>query len=205
MEIPGFERWSGYQKARVIIGGVLVVLVLLCMGVGNTLGASGAETAAKGWVATDTYRVMNFVVLLGALIFILRKPLSQSLSSRIKSIREQLESLETQKAEAEKQLAQYNEKLSQLEKEAGKIVEDYIKQGNDARARILQEAESSAEKLKAQARRNIDHEFEQAKLKLQDEIFETSLAKAEEIIKSKISDEDQDKIVDEYLKKVVAG
>ncbi len=90
-------------------------------------------------------------------------------------------------------------------KRPGKIVEDYIKQGNDARARILQEAESSAEKLKAQARRNIEHEFEQAKLKLQDEIFETSLAKAEEIIKSKISDEDQDKIVDEYLKKVVSG
>ena len=203
MEIPGFERWSGDQRARVIIVGVWVVLVLLSMG--TALGASGAETGAKGWVATDTYRVMNFVVLLGALIFILRKPISQSLSSRIKSIREQLESLEAQKAEAEKQLAQYNEKLSQLEKEAGKIVEDYIKQGNDARARILQEAESSAEKLKAQARRNIDHEFEQAKLKLQDEIFETSLAKAEEIIKSKISDEDQDKIVDEYLKKVVAG
>jgi F-type H+-transporting ATPase subunit b len=202
MGIPGFERWSGYQRARVIISGVLVVLVLLCMGVGSTLGASGAETAAKGWVATDTYRVMNFVVLLGALIFVLRKPISQSLSSRIKGIREQLEA---QKAEAEKQLAQYNEKLSQLEKEAGKIVEDYIKQGNDARARILQEAESSAEKLKAQARRNIEHEFEQAKLKLQDEIFETSLAKAEEIIKSKISDEDQDKIVDEYLKKVVSG
>ncbi len=203
MEIPGFERWSGDQRARVIIVGVWVVLVLLSMG--TALGASGAETGAKGWVATDTYRVMNFVVLLGALIFILRKPISQSLSSRIKSIREQLESLEAQKTEAEKQLAQYNEKLSQLEKEAGKIVEDYIKQGNDARARILQEAESSAEKLKAQARRNIDHEFEQAKLKLQDEIFETSLAKAEEIIKSKISDEDQDKIVDEYLKKVVAG
>ena len=203
MEIPGFERWSGDQRARVIIVGVWVVLVLLSMG--TALGASGAETGAKGWVATDTYRVMNFVVLLGALIFILRKPISQSLSSRIKSIREQLESLEAQKTEAEKQLAQYNEKLSQLEKEAGKIVEDYIKQGNDARARILQEAESSAEKLKAQARRNIEHEFEQAKLKLQDEIFETSLAKAEEIIKSKISDEDQDKIVDEYLKKVVAG
>lgn len=203
MEIPGFERWSGYQRARVIIVGVLVVLLLLSMG--TTLGASGAETGAKGWGATDTYRVMNFVVLLVALIFILRKPISQSLSSRIRSIREQLESLAAQKAEAEKQLAQYNEKLSQLEKEAGKIVEDYIKQGNDARARILQEAESSAEKLKAQARRNIDHEFEQAKLKLQKEIFETSLAKAEEIIKSKISDEDQDKIVDEYLKKVVAG
>ena len=68
----------------------------------------------------------------------------------------------------------------------------------------MKEAESSAEKLKAQARRNIEHEFEQAKLKLQEEIFETSLEKAEEIIKNKFSEDDQDRIVDEYLKKVVA-
>ena len=43
-----------------------------------------------------------------------------------------------------------------------------------------------------------------AKLKLQAEIFESSLKKAEEIIKNKFSDDDQDRIVDEYLKKVVA-
>ncbi len=39
---------------------------------------------------------------------------------------------------------------------------------------------------------------------LQEEIFETSLEKAEEIIKNKFSEDDQDRIVDEYLKKVVA-
>ena len=137
MEIPGFERWSGHQRARVMIVGVLVVLLLLSMGVGNALAASDGETGVKRWIATDTYRVMNFVVLLVALIFILRKPISQALSSRIKNIREQLESLEAQKAEAEKQLAQYNEKLSQLESEAEKIVEGYIKQGNEAKAKIL--------------------------------------------------------------------
>jgi F-type H+-transporting ATPase subunit b len=144
-------------------------------------------------------------VLAIALVFILRKPLSQALGSRIKGIKEQLEDLETRKAEAEKKLAEYNDKLAQLEKEAENIIDDYIKQGNDAKTRILKEAESSAEKLKALARRNIEHEFEQAKLKLQEEIFEISLQQAEEIIKSKISAEDQDRIVDEYLKKVVAG
>jgi F-type H+-transporting ATPase subunit b len=148
---------------------------------------------------------MNFAVLVIALVFVLRKPLSQALSSRIKVIKDQLEDLEVQKTEAEKQLDEYNQKLAQLEKEAEKIVEDYIRQGHEARARILKEAEASAEKLQVQARRNIEHEFGQAKLELQKEIFEKSLAKAEEIIKSKITGEDQDRIVDEYLKKVVAG
>ena len=124
---------------------------------------------------------------------------------RIKSIKEQLDDLETQKADAEKQLAEYNEKLAQLEKEAEKIVDDYVRQGNEAKARILKEAETSVEKLKVQARRNIEYEFEQAKAELQKEIFEKSLVKAEEIIRGKFSGKDQDRMVDEYLKKVVAG
>ena len=181
-----------------------LVLLMGVFSISTALGASGGEGGSKPWEWEDTFRVMNFAVLAIALIFLLRKPLSQALSSRIKVIKEQLEDLERRKAEAEEKLAEYNEKLAQLEKEAENIVADYIKQGNEAKARILKEAESSAEKLKAQAKRNIEHEFEQAKLKLQEEIFESSLAKAENIIKTKISEDDQDRIVDEYLKKVVA-
>ena len=147
----------------------------------------------------------EFYGLAIALVFVLRKPLSQALGARITGIKDQLEDLEARKAEAEKQLAEYNEKLSRLEKESEKIVEDYIKQGQEAKARILKEAESAAEKLRNQARRNIEHEFKQAKFKLQVEIFETSLSKAEEILKGKISGDDQNRLVDEYLKKVEAG
>jgi F-type H+-transporting ATPase subunit b len=204
MRIPGFGRWPGHQSARVIIAGVVIVVLSLSMGIGSALASSGGETGAKGWVATDTYRVMNFVVLLVALIFVLRKPISQALSSRIKNIREQLEGLEAQKAEAEKQLAQYNEKLSQLESEAERIIGDYIKQGNAAKAKILKEAEATAEKLQVQARRNIEHEFGKAKQELQREVVEKSLLKAEEKLKKAITAQDQDKLVDEYLDKVVA-
>ena len=151
-----------------------------------------------------TYRVMNFVVLAGALVFILRKPISQALSSRIKDIQEQLDSLETRRAEAEKRLAQYNEQLSQLESEAAKIVDAYIKQGNEAKAKILKEAEQTAEKLRVQARRNIEHEFDKAKQKLQQEIVESSLQMAEESLKKEITNKDQDKLIDEYINKVVA-
>ena len=181
MGIPGFGRCRDHQRARVIFLGVLLVLLLLSMGVGNALGASGGEGGAKGWVSTDTWRVMNFVVLVVALICILRKPISQALSSRIKDIREQLESLEAQKIEAEKQLAQYNEKLSQLESEAEKIVEGYIKQGNEAKAKILKEAEATAEKLQVQARRNIEHEFKQAEIALKNEILYNALVLALEV------------------------
>ena len=200
ISVTGRSHPMKKNKARIIS----YVMLFLTFSISTALCASG-EGGTKGWVSTDTYRVMNFAALAIALVFILRKPLSQALSSRIKGIKEQLDDLEAQKAEAEKKLAEYNQQLAQLEKEAEKIVDDYVRQGNEAKARILKEAEASAEKLQVQARRNIEHEFAQAKLELQKEIFEKSLVKAEEIIRGRISDDDQDKIVDDYLKKVVAG
>ena len=202
MRISGTGRSHPMKKNKVLI--ISYVLLFVIFSISTALCASG-EGGTKGWVSTDTFRVMNFTVLAVALFFVLRKPLSQALGSRIKGIKEQLDDLEAQKAEAEKKLAEYNQQLAQLEKEAEKIVDDYVRQGNEAKARILKEAEASAEKLQVQARRNIEHEFAQAKLELQKEIFEKSLVKAEEIIRSKFSGEDQDRIVDDYLKKVVAG
>ena len=202
MKFSGYERQFGSINHRTVLIGVLVVF--LCLSLGTAMAASGGDSGSKGWVKTDWFRVMNFVVLAGALFFILRKPVSQALSSRINDIKEQLESLEAQRAEAEKRLAQYNEKLAQLESEAAKIVDGYIKQGNEAKAKILKEAEQTAEKLQAQARRNIEHEFDKAKQKLQQEVVESSLQKAEERLKKEITAQDQDKLVDEYINKVVA-
>jgi F-type H+-transporting ATPase subunit b len=209
MKIPGFGRHCRrVKKAPVVVIGILVVVLMFSAGL--VLAATGGEhgsgegSGAKRWVETDWFRVINFVVLAGLLFFVLRKPVAEALNSRIEGIRVQLADLEAQKEDAEKKLAAYNEKLSQLEKEAEKIVSHYIRQGNEARARIIQEAEAAAEKLQSKARRNIEHEFERARQQLQQEVLEQSLIKAEEIIKGKITAKDQDRLVDEYLAKVVS-
>ena len=166
-------------------------------------GEGSGESGSKGWVATDTYRVMNFVVLAVGLIILLRKPLSKALKSRITGIQDQLSELEEKKKKAEAELAEYNEKLSHLDKEAEKIVTEYVKQGNEAKIKILKEAELAAQKLEEQAKKSIEHEFKLAKEKLQSEIFEKALAKAEDLLRDKITTEDQDRLVGEYLNKVV--
>jgi F-type H+-transporting ATPase subunit b len=195
-----------------ILSFVLAALLVLCVtGIAMSASEGGHEeghgdghAATKGWVPTDTYRVMNFSVLAIALFFLLKKPVSNALSGRIEGIREQLSSLEAQKDAAQKEVAEYTQKLSLLEEEAQKIIAEYEKQGEDAKAKILKEAEAAAQKLEEQAKRHIEYEFKQAKMKLQEEIFEKSLVKAEEVIKTHISETDQDRLVDEYLQKVVA-
>jgi F-type H+-transporting ATPase subunit b len=181
---------------------VIMAVLLFCF-VGTTI-ASSEGNGSKGWVKTDTYKVMNFGVLAIGLFLILRKPVSQALDSRIKGIKDQLSELETKKKEAEKELVKYNERFSLLEQEAEKLVEEYIRQGNEAKARIIEEAKKAAEKLEEQARRNIENEFKKAKIKLQQDTLEKALVNAETLIKNKITAQDQDKLVDEYLEKVVA-
>jgi F-type H+-transporting ATPase subunit b len=208
MKIPHLSK--GWHR-----GLLLIMLMMVLMWGGVVIASSGGEghgdggehhgdAKAKGWVATDTYRVMNFAVLAAALIFLLRKPLSQVLNARIQGIRDQLEELEAKKAEAEKVLAEYNEKIAGLSKESETIVAEYIRQGNEAKAKILKEAEMTAVKLEEQTKRNIENEFALAKQRLQQDIFEKAMTKAEEIIKKNIDKDDQTLLVDEYLNKVVA-
>ena len=187
--------------------GLIVTLVLAAVLAGVADGAwasSGGEAAPKGWTATDTYRVMNFAVLALGLFLLLRKPVSQALDSRIKGIREQLSDLEARKKKAESELVAYEKKLTELDREAEKIIAEYVKSGQEAKERILKEAASAAGKLEAQARRNIEHEFSQAKIKLQQEIMEKAIAKAEGIIRRQMTPQDHERLVEDYLKKVVA-
>ncbi|MBW2412495.1 MAG: ATP synthase F0 subunit B, partial [Deltaproteobacteria bacterium] len=132
MRISGSKQ----QQMRLIIlrSAILAIVALMLFPMSAALAASG-----KGWVETDWFRVLNFAVLVVALFFILRKPMSTALSSRIDGIKKQLADLEAQKEAAEKKLAEYSDKLSELEKEAEHIVADYVKQGNEAKARILKE------------------------------------------------------------------
>ncbi|MBI9087210.1 MAG: F0F1 ATP synthase subunit B [Desulfobacterales bacterium] len=220
MKVPGNCR-----SRRGMMRGSMILLILALTGFlllsGTAMAASsghGTEAVAEGghnadaghaaptkhWEATDTYRVMNFAVLFFGLFFLLRKPISEALNGRIRGIEDQLRDLEKQKADAEKALAGYNAQLAKLEKEAETIVAEYVRQGNEAKVRILEAAEASATKLEEQAKRTIEHEFKQARQQLQDEVMEKALEKAESLIQAKISDDDQNRLVDEYLEKVVA-
>lgn len=200
-------RIGKLNHAKIFQSGVIIVVMaamMLCFSSAAFCSGGGHEAGSKPWVSTDTYRVMNFFVLAAALFFLLRKPASQALNARIQGIREQLSELEAKKKAAEKELNAYSKKLLLLDQETEKIVEDYVKQGKDAKAKILKEAESAAVKLEEHARRNIEQEFKRAKLQLQEDILESAIAKAEKLIASKITTDDQDRLVDEYLKKVVA-
>ncbi|MGA6924034.1 MAG: ATP synthase F0 subunit B, partial [Desulfosarcina sp.] len=97
----------------------LVAFLLWCGTVAFAASGEGhGDAAAKGWVATDTYRVMNFAVLAIGLFLVLKKPVAQALGGRIQGIKQQLAELEQKKNAAEAKLAEYDAKMAELDKEA---------------------------------------------------------------------------------------
>ena len=204
MKIPGGCGKQRLGRICAVLAILAVAVLVVSVPVMASSGGGHGEEGGTGWQATDWYRVMNFVVLAIGLFLLLRKPVAQALSGRIKGISDELKDLDVRKEEVEKQLIEYNDRLAKLDKEAEQIVSEYIRQGEEAKARILKEAEGAADKLKEQAQKNIEHEFKQAKLSLQEQIVEKALARAEKLIGEKISSDDQTRLVDEYLDKVVA-
>jgi len=192
------------RKKQVKITGLVSALVIAACGFAWASSDGGHGGVHNAWLEIDTWKVLNFGILAVAGFFIARKPVAQFFSSRAQGIEDEIRELEQKKADAQKQLADYQAKFKNLDQESKQIVEDYVKQGEEAKTRILAEAEAQAEKLEDMAKRNIEQEFKIAKATLQQEIVEKAMEKAEEVIKATISSDDQDKLVDEYLKKVVA-
>lgn len=167
-------------------------------------GGEHGEKPVKGWTATDNYRVMNFVVLIGALVFLLRKPVAEGLRGRIDSIRNQLSELEEKKNDAEKQMKESDNRLKGLEKEAEQIIEEYIKQGEVAKSQILKDTQKMGEKIKEQASNAIALEYNLARRALIDDIFENATLLAKQIIEQNIKPDDHERLIGEYIEKVVA-
>ncbi len=173
---------------------------------GEAAGAAGAThhasslTDEKFW--DFIYRVMNFAVLFIVLFFLLRKPMSQGLKQRTANIKAELEELEAKREEAKRQYAILEARLKEVEKEREAILEEFRAQGEREKEKIIQEARAMAERIKAQAQFTIEQETEAAKSELKREIAEMSAALAEDLLKQNINDDDQVRLVDEYLERV---
>lgn len=190
-----------FTRKQIKVTGVTALLIGVA--VATSWAASDGEVH-NSWLTIDTWKTLNFAVLAIGLFLLGRKPAKAFFSSRKKEIADELKDLEQKKAEAEKQLAEYQARFNNLDQESRQIIEDYIKQGEEAKKRIIAQAEAQAEKLEDMAKRTIEQEFKTARMKLQKEISALAVDRAEQVIQNAISSEDQEKIVDDYLKKVVA-
>ena len=209
------------MKRALLLAAALILVVGLCapalatektvpgegpalenMGVRHDETAKEEHGASAEKVNDLIYRVMNFAVMAIALFFILRKPLSNALAQRTAGIKEELEDLETKREQALKEVALLEERIRSAEGERDEILADFRAQGQREKQSIIDNAHNMAERIKAQAQFTIEQETQQAKAELRQEIADLSASLAEDMLKQNINDDDQQRLVNEYLDKV---
>jgi len=168
---------------------------------GVALASGGAEHATN-WKDL-LLRTVNFAILVVVLYKLLKNPITNYFSTRRENIKRLLEEMEQKKEEAERKCAEYKAKLAMLDQEVEKIIQEYVQQGERERAKIIEAAERQAAYIKQQAQLAIQQEVKAAKDALREEVAELTVKAAEDMLREKMGAEDQERLVEEFMIKVV--
>jgi F-type H+-transporting ATPase subunit b len=145
------------------------------------------------------FQIVNFSVVVGALTYLLYKPVLKIFEER--SIRiaegqkaaaeaiEQRDAVDTMRADVRKQ----------LKKEKAEVLEAATKEAEAQRAQILSEARDQAAALIEEAKEQWEEERNRQMHDMREQMIDAVIATTEKVIESKLTKSDQSTLIDKEL------
>jgi F-type H+-transporting ATPase subunit b len=157
----------------------------------------GEEAHEEGWLPVIA-KTVNFAILVGVLVYFLKTPLTEYLSSRIVKVRQDLVTAAETRETATRQLSDIQAKLAALPAE----LEALKKRGSEEiaaeRVRIQQAAEAERQRLLEHTRREIEMRLRIARRELVEHAATLAVAIASERIRKSITPDDQSRLIERY-------
>ena len=147
-------------------------------------------------------RVFNFAALVGLLAYFLRSPFRSYLADRGTQIRTDLVTATTMKEDASRQIAEIDAKLKQLPGELDELRSRGQREIAAEEARIQQAAATERDRLLEQTRREIELQLRGVRRDLVTHAADLAVQVARERIRSRITTDDQRRLLDRYLEQV---
>lgn len=144
-------------------------------------------------------QIINTCILCFALSKLLYKPVTSFLNARKEKIANQIDTAQTKLDEAEALKAEYEKKLKNIEAEKNTILEQARVQAKKNSQQIVSEAKSEAENIHTRAMTDIKREEEKAKDEIKKQIIEVSSMVSGKFIAAKMTEEEQNKLVDDTI------
>ncbi|NIO16145.1 MAG: hypothetical protein GTN70_03965 [Deltaproteobacteria bacterium] len=165
--------------------------------------ATAAEPGQGGlpW-ANIVKQALNFGILVGILVYFLRKPISNFLKDRREILIKAMEEAERANKEAREKLAQVEDKLAHLDKEVEELNRGMEKEAEGEFEKIKSLTKDEIERIREQATVAAEQAVKKAREELRKEAAELSIKSAEEIVSKTITEEDQKKFIKENLEKI---
>jgi F-type H+-transporting ATPase subunit b len=147
-------------------------------------------------------RLVNFAILVGTLIYLLRSPLATYLSDRGTQIRSDLVNAAQVKETAAAQLEEIDRKMKALPGELAALRTQGAQEIAAEETRIRAAAAAERDRLLEQARRDIDQHVKVAERELVNHAADLAVGVAAERIKKTITDDDQKRLTDRYVQQL---
>jgi F-type H+-transporting ATPase subunit b len=172
---------------------------------GDEKQASG-KRSAKGESEHEGYfKVINFALLLAALIYLLRKPLRGFLANRSEYIERALEEGRRALDHSQAQLRSIEEKLKHLEEEIAGFKAAAASEMETERQRLRLTADDEAARILDAARAQIETSTRAARLELKWYAAEQALQLAETTLRQRLDETAQQQLVYRFVQEVKNG
>ncbi len=163
--------------------------------------AAGAEHHAPS-INQIWFPLINFLIF-AYLIQQYALPLLRSfLLSRREEVVAAIQSAADDKRRAEAMVQEYRSRLVRLNEETKSIEESLRAEAEREKARLLSEAEATADKVKRDARFLADQEIKVARQQLRREMAETARGAASDLVRRHISAADQTRLVEDFIQSI---
>lgn len=135
----------------------------------------------------EAWKFINLGIFVGLMVYLLKKPLSETFKAKRETIRAELIKAEEEKQAAMAKLTETEAKMARLETEKENVLSRAKEEAKAEEKRIADEAENEIKKLREQADNEITRTATLAKHELRKISAEETVRLAEEMIKSNLA------------------
>lgn len=152
---------------------------------------------------STAWNIPNFLILITLLWTLAKDSLNESLKTRRDDLKKSIAEAEKALNEAESRHAEYEQRLAEIGKDIESIRDEMRAEGETEKQKIIDEAQRQAERIGNAAEFTARQELIVARHNLREEAAKLAVEVAEDVIRKVITDDDRDRLLDEYLGKVM--
>jgi F-type H+-transporting ATPase subunit b len=151
-----------------------------------------------GWIL----KLVNMLLFFGVLGYFLRGPVKKAFVERSAAIRRAADEARERREKSDRMAGDIQARLSAIEAEVRAIHERALAEGERQKRELIAAAEAESQKILTAARNEVDNRLKHARTELTAYAGQLATARAEEILREKITEQDQSKLFQESLRQV---
>lgn len=152
------------------------------------------------WVALA--QLGAFIVMVVVFIIFCYKPIKKRLQARKDNVKKNIDEANSKNIQAERNVEVSKMQIKDSRRQADKIITDASKAAQIQADEIIQKANQQAENIRIQSEKDALERLKEVEREAHDEIVTSAIAASKQILSREIDEEDNEKVIDDFLKQM---